>query len=302
MVNIPALLNSQPVYGLTPECLATLSGFLSLDTQKPAQEALCHFDQIELLEPPASHSEPFIDPLAALTVLKGQQGLPLGQARTEAQAWVSRLIGTQPQLDWVHFFDFFEPNTPACLPARQFVRGLRESQIIGKAITDFLDEAIDEALARPLFRWPTVHAPALTLAQRPRMPPAEAMCEWLPAGTWVDVSTWGSLEGRADEANPYVQWRRQIAPVAARLAQALGQRVFHFADLHHELDDDVAHRLLVLHWCCTDQPRSPYVQHLLKVSGPPHVDALKAALTDPAHYQWPFQLDIGPECFVSHQL
>jgi hypothetical protein len=290
MPDIPALIASQPVFSLSTEVLATLSGF---HPHAPAV-APPHHDRIELLAPPASHREPFIDPLAALTVLGAQQGMGHAQAR----AWVNELIGTQASLDWVCFFDLFEPDSPPCLPARQFVLWLREGKLVRDATADFLDQAIETVMSTPVLSWPTVHDRVLTLAEFPLTPPPLALATWLPAGPWVDIDAWGSPAGRVDAANPYVQWRSAIAPVAARLTQHLGESVFHFADLHEELDDDIAHRLLVLHWCCTHQPRSSFVRHLLRVSGAPDVEVLKAALTDPAHYVLPCELDMGPACFV----
>jgi hypothetical protein len=81
-----------------------------------------------------------------------------------------------------------------------------------------------------------------------------------------------------------------MRPVAHELEKALGEPVYHFANLHDDADVDMAHRFLVLHWCCSYKPESAYVRYLLKISGAKDVEELKAALIRPASYTQTFKM------------
>ena len=122
------------------------------------------------------------------------------------------------------------------------------------------------------------------------------MIEFVPGPYWDeeeydeegdDFSCW------LDKRHPFFRWRESMQPIAARLEDALGEEAYYFADLHSEFDRDSVHRFLMLHWCCSYRPQSSFVRYLLAISGAAHVDELKAALTDPASYTHPFEMNDG---------
>ena len=125
-----------------------------------------------------------------------------------------------------------------------------------------------------------------------------AMIEFVPGPPWDDSAVdWESQD------NPFLRWREKIRPVALKLEESLGEPVYYFKELGDELDDDDVHRFLVLHWCCTHKPESPFVRFLLKISGARDVEELKAALIDPANYTHPFRMNrsfIGIETVPCH--
>ena len=113
------------------------------------------------------------------------------------------------------------------------------------------------------------------------------MIEFIPGAPWLepmdeDVSIADAL---------FAQWREEMRDIAACLEKRLGESVYYFCDPNSDHDDDNIHRFLVLHWCCTFQPESPYVKFLVEVSGAKNVEELKAALIDPKSYFHLYQMN-----------
>lgn len=79
-------------------------------------------------------------------------------------------------------------------------------------------------------------------------------------------------------------------PIAERLKEDLGEPVYYFKNWDDDLNDDYAHRFLVLHFCCVLCPESRYVRYLTEISGATDVHELKAALLNPASYTAPYQM------------
>jgi hypothetical protein len=285
MVNISALMNALPISGLESQALANLTGFLDLPENQQWQGS------IKLLEPPAGHRVPYINPVAALVILLRHQGMAADESPAHARALVKKLRADMPDVPSARFLDDLHPDSPECLPAAAFVDALKKERLISEEVAAFLEKSIGVAASTPVFRGPDNWTSPWSLLDLPELPPSTAMIEFTPGAPWIDIDRWGTKEAWPSDENPFIQWRKAIYPVAQALRQALGEPVYQFADLNDELDDDYVHRFLVLHWCCTHQPDATFVKHLVTISGAQDVDELKAALIDPASYSHPFKID-----------
>lgn len=307
MVDVAALLKSLPVSGLEPQCVAILDGFSDKPQEKRWQ------DNIRFLEPPAGQHVPYIDPAQALEILLRRQDAALEEGQARAREAVARMRDEVANERWVNFFDDLEPETPDCLPVPDFVAWLRDEPcrenrlaaemrvdtqslkelnrkevLVPSDLLDFFEQAAEVAASTPMFRGPDNWNEAWSLENLPTLPPPKAMIEFVPGAPWADIYDWGDWKATD---NPFMRWREAIRPVALELEKALGEPVYHFADLNCDTDDDDVHRFLVLHWCCTHKPESAFVRYLLKVSGAGDVDELKAALIDPASYTQAFRMN-----------
>ncbi|MEX8511157.1 MAG: hypothetical protein AB3X37_10420 [Leptothrix ochracea] len=285
MVNISALMKALPVSGLEPQELATLTGFLDLPEHQRWQ------GHITLLEPPSGQRVPYINPVAALIILLRHQGMAADEAPAHARALVKELRADMPDVPTARFLDDLKPDSPECLPAATFVEALKKEGLISEAVAEFLEKSIGVAASVPMFRGPDNWTSPWSLLELPEWPPSTAMIEFTPGAPWIDIDRWGTKEDWPSDENPFIQWRKAISPIAQALGQALGESVYHFADLHNELDDDYVHRFLVLHWCCSHKPDATFVKHLVTISGARDVDELKAALIDPASYTHPYKMN-----------
>lgn len=285
MVNISALMKALPVSGLEPQELATLTGFLDLPEHQRWH------GHITLLEPPAGQRVPYINPVAALIILLRHQGMAADEAPARARALVKELRTDMPDVPTARFLDDLKPDSPECLPAATFVEALKREGLISEAVTEFLEKSIGVAASVPMFRGPDNWTSPWSLLDLPEWPPSKAMIEFTPGAPWIDIDRWGTKEDWPSDENPFIQWRKAIYPIAQALGPALGESVYHFADLHNELDDDYVHRFLVLHWCCSHRPEATFVKHLVTISGTRDVDELKAALIDPASYTHPYKMN-----------
>lgn len=296
-LDIQALMRALPVSGLTPQWL------VHIDMANAAPH-LGSAKTITLLEPPAGRRVPYIEPVDALRKLLSLQGVALERATVQAVATVARMKADLDDDQWVNFFDELEPKSPDCLPLYSFVawlrhEGSREGQedfshlaedaasvVVSSDILDFFENAAEAAIRTPMFRGPDHWDIDLSLEELPALPPPKAMIEFVPGPPWDDFGVdWECQD------NPFLRWREAMRPVALKLEEALGEPVYRFKTLGDELDDDDVHRFLVLHWCCTHKPESPYVRYLMKVSGSQDVDELKEALIDPASYTHPFEMN-----------
>jgi len=181
---------------------------------------------------------------------------------------------------WVHFLDHFEPESPECLPgARLRVLAARrvprvnspaaewtlggpgrealanQKLFVPSDILDFFEQAAQVAACTPMFRGPDNWNEPWSLEDLPDLPPPRAMIEFVPGAPWADID---ARDGWRAGDNPFIRWREAIRPMALELEEALGEPVYHFADLDCDTDDDDVHRFLVLHWCCTHKPGSTF--------------------------------------------
>jgi hypothetical protein len=271
-----------PVSGLNPACVASIFGFVA----KGANRRLAK--DFALLEPPAGQRVPYIEPMKALQKLLFHRGHSLQDARSRARKAVIQMKDDMPEDRWVNFLDDFKSNSLECLPLPDFLAWLRSDRGVPAGIIDFLQQAADVTASTPMFFGPDDQDEPWSLKTLPELPPPGAMIQFVPAPPWADDDR---AKGWKLTDNPFLCWREAMRPVAHGLEKALGEPVYHFANLHDNADVDIAHRFLVLHWCCSYKPESAYVRYLLKISGAKEVEELKAALIHPASYTQPFQMN-----------
>lgn len=306
MVDIAALMRVLPVSALEPEWVASLGGFIDVPKDRWWE------GRIGLLEPPAGQCVPYIEPVEVLEKLLRHRGVAPEDAKARALDAVARMKEDVAEDLWANFFDDLEPESPECLPVPDFVAWLRderrrlnwlasdlkldgqgfkelagEEMLVPSDILDFFEQAAEVTVRTPMFRGPDNWDEPWSLENLPALPPPKAMIEFVPGPPWDDFE-WGDWK---TGDNPFLRWREAMRPVALELEKALGEPVYHFADLDCDTDDDDVHRFLVLHWCCTHKPESAFVRYLLKVSGAKDVEELKAALIAPASYTQPFKMN-----------
>jgi len=313
-VDLEALMSCLPISGLEPQSLAFVGGLKEASTPGFWQNT------IEFLEPPAGRRVPYIEPVKAFEKLLYRGGVALTDAQARARDAAARLRGAVADDHWVNFLDDLNPESRECLPVPDMLAWLRDQHrhadqsagspgpsapgikelLVPADIIDFLEQAADEASRTPMFRGPDNWEEPWSLETLPTLPPPRAMIEFMPGAMWGEIDDcrdWNVTD------NPFLRWHEAIRPVALELERALGEPVYHFADLSCDTDDDDVHRFLVLHWCCSWKPESAYVRYLLKVSGASDVEELKAALIDPASYTQPFKMNfsfIGLEALACH--
>ncbi len=318
-VDIQDLMKALPVSGLEPQRLAFIGGLIEAPRDCRWQ------DIIVLLEPPAGQRVPYVEPVEALEKLLRRQGVASEDAQARAREAVARMKKDVPEDRWVNFFDDLDLELRECLPVPDLVAWLRDErrradQLAGALsldaqgfkelatkelsvpsdIADFFERAVDVVASTPMFRGPDNWNEPWSLETLPTSPPPQAMIKFVPGAPGADIDDWGDWKATD---NPFLRWRESMRPVALELEMALGEPVYHFADLSSDIEDDDVHRFLVLHWCCTWKPESAFVRYLLKVSGAMDVEELKSALIDPANYTQPFKMNdsfIGLEALTCH--
>lgn len=280
MLDMMALLRTQPISGLEPELMGLIDGFgVGVAGWLPYEPA-----SIWLLEPPAGRRDLYLDPVMALSVIYRHLGQPAHAARVRAVSECERLYASIPAADTVRFYNYLSPDSPLCIPAPALTRFLRDSQKLASPLPSTIDRAIEAVQSGVRFTTLGQHDAPWTLASLPALPPPPAMIEFVSAAGWEYQ---GDLEHNTRSFNA---WRNRMRPIAARLEQALGEPVYRFAEPGLETGDDNMHRFLLLHWLCSFLPKSPYVRFLVEASGAAHVEALKSALLDPASYAHPFKM------------
>lgn len=296
-----------PISGLEPQVIGSIQGLIETPSDRPWQ------DCINVLEPPAGRRVPYIDPGKALDVLLRSQGAAPGEAKALVLESITRMRADVEDARWVNFYDDLEPESPHCLPLPDFVAWLRVQRcgangqmLVPAEVLDFIEQASAVIVQSSKFRGPDNWDSPWTLEELPALPPPKAMIEFVPGPPWADHEDGNWV----DDPNayypvytPFQRWRESMRPIAQQLKTALGEPVYYFADLSSDIDDDDIHRFLVLHWCCTWKPESAFVRYLLKVTGACDVEALKAALIDPASYTYPFEMNgsfIGLEALIHH--
>jgi hypothetical protein len=188
---------------------------------------------------------------------------------------------------------------------------------VSSDLLNFLALAAEVTANSPMFRGQDnniKYEAWLSLANLPELPPPNAMIEFMPDPPWIDTKEihWSHF---LDEYfiymgayyKPFIRWREAIRPVALELEKALGEPVYSFGEQlgtaygREYTHDELVHRFLVLHWCCTNKPKSAFVRYLLKISKARDVEELKAALIDPASYTHPFKMDFSEFAALSCQ-
>ena len=281
MINIYALLKSQPISSLESQLLATINGFVtrtSIEWRDPC---------ISLLEPPAGQHVPFVNPVEVMEVLFSHQGIEQGEANNIAVVEYAELRLRLDQYQRVRFYDFFDSESPECIPVTELLSYLGEKQLVMPDIIDYLNRAVDAVTCAPIFRDRDNYNDPWSLAELPELPTAKSMIEFVPGAPWYepmdeDVYIVDAL---------FAQWREEMRNIAGDLEKILGEPVYYFCDPNSDHDDDNIHRFLVLHWCCTFLPESPYVKFLIEVCGAKDVEELKAALIDPQSYFHPYKMN-----------
>ncbi|MFF7710738.1 hypothetical protein [Pseudomonas sp. NPDC007930] len=260
-----ALMKGLPATGLQPLVLAIIDGL-----------------GIDLLEPPLGQRVAYIEPVGALTRLQEFMGAARPLAEAQALERMAHLREHLPASDWVNFLDTSYVTSADCVPLTAFIDCLRQphpgSAGISVDILDYLETAGHLCTTTAIFQQYGGHGgQRVSLHDLAALGKPVNLIEFMPAPAWLDDDPF--IPG-----GPFTAWYEAMKHVAHALEQRLGEYVYYFADPDCELDDDFVHRFLVMHWCCSYQPASAYVQYLLRISGAADVEALKAALIDPRHY------------------
>jgi hypothetical protein len=281
MINIQALLKSQPISGLESQELAIIKGFAT-------KTSLEWFDPcVRFLEPPAGQHIPFVNPVEAMEILFRHQGAERSEATNKAVIEYAELRLRLDIHQRVRFYDLFDSELPECIPITLLLAYLQEKQLVIIDVIDYLTRAVDAVTCAPIFRGPDNYKEQpWSLAELPDLPTAKSMIEFIPGAPWhepmdEDVYIADAL---------FAQWREEMRDIAACLEKSLGESVYYLCDTNSDHDDDNIHRFLVLHWCCTFQPKSPYVKFLIEISGAKDVEELKTALIDPKSYFHPYEM------------
>lgn len=282
-MGIEALMTALPISGIDSQLLASLSGVVATGPDDFVEP------YITFLEPPAGQSVPYIDPVEAITVLLRADGLSKQDAYSRALSEFALLRPELPLLQRPRLYTGFEVmNVSECISVSRFVAFLRERDLLSADLLDFLERACDVTRRLRLFRMHDDWDKPITLAELPTLPSPKAMIEFF-VGLQSDI---GEAIAPNDPWEPIppalFAWREAMRPVAERLEKVLGEKVYHFQDLDDKLDDDCCHRFLALHCWCSLLPESDFVKYLLEATGFAEVEALKAALIDPASYTQPF--------------
>lgn len=278
MISISALSKVLPVSGLRPKWLAFIGGLVE---KQPGEE---YEQRIQLLEPPVSHRVPYVDPVAAMTVLFLRSGLNNDSALTKANAEYAKLRPKLELIERVRFYDFLDSESPEHIPAPVLTGFLREHQLASADVIDYLERISYALTVAPIFEGPYVQDSPWSLAQLHQNGSPESMIEFLPGDPW------DGYEEVRPTIDKFPGWRDEMRPIAERLKKTLGEAVYYFKEPNCDTDDDNVHRFLLLHLCCTIRPESAYVRFILEASGARDVEEFKRAMINPESYIEPFKM------------
>ena len=279
MLDLSNLFAVLPISHLEPEQVAFIEGL----TDPVSGKAL---RAIRLVEPPATQRVPFIDPVEMLAILFQHQGETYEIAKQRAIAEYAALRPGLRLVERVKYFDSCDPNTPECIPLPRLLDHLQGRHLIADRLADFLMRVLDAVSSAAIFSNPDQRDRPWSLATLPDLPPAKAMMEFIPGVPFSECDL-----DEDQELAAVAEWHTTLRPITERLESALSQKIYHFRDLDDEYGDDYGHRFLVLYYCCLYQPESDYVKFLMEACGTEDVEALKAALIDPANYRHPFEMN-----------
>lgn len=281
MVDIEALMRALPVSSLQPQTIALIE---TANDNKDRFEP--HF--IELFEPPAFDNVLYIRPSDALQALSAHQQVSEEEHLRRSKTLNTELERLFPDNKWVQFFDPSNPDAAGAIPAASFIEWLETNALVEPETLKLLYRANEDATKTKMFSGPDHYDEPWSLVTQPKLTPPKAMIQYLPGPPWSDHE-FNTDHSRAERA--FLAWREQIRPVADALEQQLGQSVYYFADYEDELDDDDAHRFLVLHWCCSWRPEAAFVQYLMEASKACNIEELKLALISPASFNHHFEMN-----------
>lgn len=281
MVDIEALMCALPVSSLQPQTIALIETTI-------ANKGRLEHHFIELLEPPAFDNVPYIRPSDALQALDAHHQLAEELHLRRSKSLNNELERAFPESKWMQFFDPSNPDAAGAIPAVSFIDWLETNALVEPEILKLLYRANDEATKAKMFSGPDYYDEPWSLVTQPKLTPPKAMIQYLPGPPWSDHE-FNTDHSRAERA--FLAWREQMRPVANRLEQQLGESVYYFADYEDELDDDDAHRFLVLHWCCSWRPEAAFVQYLMEASKAFNIEELKLALINPASFNHRFKMN-----------
>ncbi len=213
MINIYALLKSQPISSLESQLLATINGFVtrtSIEWRDPC---------ISLHEPPAGQHVPFVNPVEVMEVLFSHKGIEQGEANNIAVVEYAELRLRLDQYQRVRVYDFFDSESPECIPVTELLSYLGGKQLVMPDIIDYLNRAVDAVTYAPIFRAPDNYNDPWSLAELPELPTAKSMIEFVPGAPWYepmdeDVYIVDAL---------FAQWREEMRNIAGDLEKILGE-------------------------------------------------------------------------------
>ncbi|MCL1875426.1 MAG: hypothetical protein FWF87_04105 [Synergistaceae bacterium] len=279
MIDINSLMRALPVYGLKSQILAYISGF-----PRPGKTWV---SVICFLEPPAGRHEPYVEPVDFMQRIFIHEGTNADEALNLATDQYSKLRESLSIFERPVLYKLgFESGATEHVPVAVLLKHMNENKLASDHLIDFFRKASEVTQLLPLFDDSEGRHFCHRLIDLPDAPFPRVMIEFDPV-PWV--------YDKNDE-QIFWAWREAIKPIAESLEEELGESVYEFADMEHELHDSV-HRFLKLHWICSYAPDSSYVRYLMEVSGAENVDELKAALISPANYAHPFMMYF-PICYI----
>lgn len=208
MIDIPALLRSQPISGLAPQWIAIIKG---LDEEATSERL---DPDIWLLEPPAGQHVPFVDPVKTMEIMFRHQGAEPGEAANRAVIEYAKLRLRLRIYEHVRFFDLFDPEPPECIPVPVLTAYLEEKKLVAATVIDFLNRAVDAVTHASIFRGPDNWNNPWTLAELPNLPTAQAMIEFIPGP--LGMSQWVKANMKWTPLFPYGERRCVLSQIAWR--------------------------------------------------------------------------------------
>lgn len=278
-LNLDALIRCLPICDLEAYNLGDVRA------QQRTAEAGYTPSLVTWVEPPAAARVPYVDPVLATSALLQRVGHDKASALAVAQAQYAAL---RPQLsvtERVRYLDDFEPDSPEHIPGDRWLEHLHSQACVPADLLAFLRKTWLACAHAPAFNHPS--GEYLSLDTLPRQPPENSLIQFQPGCPWMPEED-GSEPREGKPVSDWMRWRAWIGPHAAAIEARWGRTPVYLADPQDKLDDDLIHRFLVLHWCCTCRPESAYVQFLLEASGATSVRELQEALLAPEHYAQPF--------------
>ncbi len=282
VLKLEAMVRCLPVSDLEAATLGVVSGWHVADANAPTRPA------IRWMEPPAGVHVPYVDPVQATAVLLQHQGQASGLAHASALAHFAALRPQLVVVDRVRYLDDFEPDSPEHIPGDRWLDHLRAQACVPQHVLDFLSQTLRACTEIAAFDHPDAPGQRLSLQALPERPPANSLIQFQPGYPWGAEDGVRAGIARGCPLSGWMAWRNLALTHALAIEARWGASPLYLADPDDALDDDLIHRFLVLHWCCTCKPESAYVQFLLEASGASSVDVLKAALLAPENYSQPY--------------
>ncbi len=286
VIDLRPLSRCLPVCDLEASTLGFVSGW-----HEPSATTKYTQPNISWMEPPAGVRRPYVDPVKATTILLRHQGLERDIALALAQDHYAALRPALQVIERIRYLDEFKPDSPEHIPGDRWLDHLQAQDCVSDDVICFLRKTLDACTELTAYEHPDFPDRRLSLSELPEQPPATSLIQFQPGCPWGAED--GDMAGIANGASTadWLKWRADQHPIATAIEARWGQAPMYLADMDDPLDDDLFHRFLVLHWCCTCNPEALYVQFLLEASGAASLTELKAALLAPENYAPPFTLD-----------